>query len=117
MASKPSNTYVPKYVPENLPWYECDGLMMWYDQGKCADFLKDTNKLFVRQKSSTLILYIDSVEVKWFRQIFSNTIKPLTKVVSGYPSTKQTEIRSSTFRTDRKEIFFENETIKNILEK
>ena len=50
MASKPSNSYVVKYVPENLPWYESDGLMTWYDQDKCADFLKDTNKHFREAK-------------------------------------------------------------------
>ena len=46
MASKPTNSYIPKYVPENLPQYERDGLMTWYDQGKCTDFLKDTDKHF-----------------------------------------------------------------------
>ena len=38
MASKPTNSYVPKYVLENLPWYERDGLTTWYDQGNVQTF-------------------------------------------------------------------------------
>lgn len=41
--SKPMNTYVPKFVPKDLPWYECDGLMTWYEQCKCKAFLRDTD--------------------------------------------------------------------------
>lgn len=49
-ANKPTNSYVPKFLPENLTWYERDGLIMWYDQGKCRDFLKDTKKHFCEAK-------------------------------------------------------------------
>ena len=52
MASKPTNSYILKYVPENLPWYECDGLITWYNQGKCYDFLRDINKYFCEAKIS-----------------------------------------------------------------
>ena len=31
------NSYVPKFRPKDLPWYERDGLMTWYDQMKCED--------------------------------------------------------------------------------
>ena len=47
--AKPANSYVPKYVPENLPWFERDGLMTWYHQGKCSDFLRDANQQAVGQ--------------------------------------------------------------------
>ena len=47
--AKPTNSYVPKYVPENLPWFERDGLMTWYHQGKCSDFLRDANQQAVGQ--------------------------------------------------------------------
>ena len=46
MANKPTMTYVPTFVPKDLPRYEQDGLMTWYDQGKCEDFLRDTDKHF-----------------------------------------------------------------------
>ena len=39
MAKKIDNTYIPKFVPNNLPWYERNGLNTWYEQNKCNDFL------------------------------------------------------------------------------
>ena len=39
------NNYVPEYVPENLPWYERDGLLTWYDQEKCKEFLEDPDPI------------------------------------------------------------------------
>ena len=44
------NSYVPKSVPKDLSWYERDGLMTWYNQMKCEDFLRDTNKHFQEAK-------------------------------------------------------------------
>ena len=44
------NSYVPKFVPKDFPWYERDGLMTWYDQMKYQDFLRDTNKYFQEVK-------------------------------------------------------------------
>ena len=32
------NNYVPKYVPENLLWYEMDGLLTWYDKQNVKNF-------------------------------------------------------------------------------
>ena len=48
--SKPMNTYVPKLLPKDLLWYKRDGLMIWYDQCKCEDFLRDTNQYFNQAK-------------------------------------------------------------------
>ena len=44
------NNYVPGYVPENLPWYERDGLLTWYDQAKCKEFLEDPDVHFKNKK-------------------------------------------------------------------
>ena len=35
---KVDRRFIPTYVPNNLPWYKCNGLMTWYDEGKCRDF-------------------------------------------------------------------------------
>ena len=35
---KVDRRFIPTYVPNNLPWYKCDGLMTWSDEGKCRDF-------------------------------------------------------------------------------
>lgn len=36
-----ANSFVPQYVPEDLPWYERDGLMTCVDQLKWKEFLFD----------------------------------------------------------------------------
>ena len=46
MANKPTMTYVPTFEPKDLPWYEREGLMTWYNQGQCENFLRDTDKHF-----------------------------------------------------------------------
>lgn len=43
--TKPMNTYVSNFDPNNLPWYERDGLMNWYEKCRCDDFLRKTNIL------------------------------------------------------------------------
>ena len=40
------NSYIPKYVPQNLLWYERDGLITWLDQVKCEEMLADTDRYF-----------------------------------------------------------------------
>ena len=45
-----TNKYVPEFVPSDLKWYERDGLMTWYDQVKCEQFLEDVNKHFSKTK-------------------------------------------------------------------
>lgn len=45
-----ANNYVPDYVPSNLPWYERDGLMTWYNQRKCEEFLKNPGENFQKTK-------------------------------------------------------------------
>ena len=44
------NTFIQKYVSSDLKWYECDGLLTWYDQRKCKDFLRDTDSHFKQTK-------------------------------------------------------------------
>lgn len=46
----PANSYVPQYIPDNLKWYERDGLLTWYDQCKCEDFLRNTDRHFKQTK-------------------------------------------------------------------
>ena len=46
MAFRNDKKFIPKYVPNNLKWYERDGLDMWYLQNTCNDFLMDTDEHF-----------------------------------------------------------------------
>ena len=40
MAKKVDNAYVPKFVSNNIPWYERDGLNTWYEQMNVMKFWK-----------------------------------------------------------------------------
>lgn len=40
------HTYVTNFVPNDISWYERDGLMTWHNKCKCDDFLRDTDKHF-----------------------------------------------------------------------
>ena len=44
------HTYVTNFVPNDISWYERDGLMTWYNKCKCDDFLRDTDKHFKEVK-------------------------------------------------------------------
>ena len=57
-----ANTYVPTFVPQDVKWYERDGLMNWYDQRKCRDFLGELDKHFENAK----IVNFDIIN-KWVR--------------------------------------------------
>ena len=50
MAVRNDNKFIPKYVPNDLKWYEKDGLDTWYLQNKCADLLMDTDEHFKKMK-------------------------------------------------------------------
>ena len=44
------NTYIPSYVPNNLKWFERDGLETWYKKKKCDYFLSNTDLHFEKMK-------------------------------------------------------------------
>ena len=46
MAKNFDKKFIPKLVPNNLKWYERDGLETWYRKNKCDDFLRDTDNYF-----------------------------------------------------------------------
>ena len=122
--AKRTNSFVPKYVPENFPWFERDGHgttrpnVTWYDQAKCADFLRNMD----RHLSETKIVDFDIIHRQYCGEVVPSEILKHyqtvnEKTVSTYPSNAQTEIRSSAFRTDKKDMFSENETIKKHFKK
>ena len=47
---KVDNAFVPKFIPDNLKWYERDGLETWYLRNKCSEFLEDTDSHFKNRK-------------------------------------------------------------------
>ena len=46
----PMHTYVTHFVLNDIPWYERDRLMAWYNKCKCDHFLRDTDKHFKEVK-------------------------------------------------------------------
>ena len=106
--TKPMNTYVPKFVPKDLPWYKHDGRITWYDQCKCVDFLRDADHHFNQAK----IINFDIIRRKCNGEdVPKDLLKHYQtlnyKAVSDYPQTEEDKILSSAFQTDQKYIFFE----------
>ena len=70
---------MPTFVPQELKWYKRDGLMTWYDQRKCQDFLEETDKLFEMLKLLILILLTNGLRVKKFVELLYRITKQLKK--------------------------------------
>ena len=88
--------------------------MTWYDQGKCQDVFRDTDRRF----NETKIVNFDIIhkqccgEVVPFEPLkYYQTVNQIR--VSEYPSDDQEKILSSTFCTDSKDIYFKKETTAN----
>ena len=47
---KVDNTFAPKFIPDNLKWYERDGLETQYLRNNCSEFLEDTDSHFKNWK-------------------------------------------------------------------
>ena len=62
MAKKCDNCYVPKYIPNDLPWYE-------YLQNKCNDFFEDTDNHFKEMKMVSFDLIKNNVSKEKERNI------------------------------------------------
>ena len=74
---------------KNLPRYKRDGLMTWYEQGKCKEFLEDTDGHFRKSK----ITNFDIIDNKNYEDVIN------------YPPHLQTKIFEYAFRTDRRDLF------------
>ena len=109
MSKKVDNRFVPRFFSNNLPWYERDGLMTWYDQVKCQEFLEDTDKHFQNLK----IINFDIVNSKG--KLLKDKIKQYQTInhceILSYPPDLQDEILSSIFRTKRDDMFVKKETV------
>ena len=104
-----ANKYVPKFVRDNLQWYKRDGLMNWYDQGKCKYFLEDTGKHF----QNTTIINFDIINNK--NEISKETLKQYQTVdlkeIVNYSLHLQDPILSSAFRTKREDHYLSKESV------
>ena len=95
------NVFVPPYVSNNLKWQERDGLDTWYTQGKCRDFLENTDEHFKQRKIVNFdIINNDSkLDEKAVRQY--QTVD--CKIIKTYPLEYQKNIMSSVFGNIKRE--------------
>ena len=105
------NVVVPPYVPNNLKWYERDGLDIWYAQGKCRDFLENTDEHFKQIKIVNFDIInnnskLDSKTLRQYQTVDCQTIK-------AYPLQHQNSIMSSVCRNiKRKDMHIPRESVK-----
>ena len=88
--------YIPKFVPNNLPWYERDGLNTWYEQNKCNDFLEDPDKRFenLQINNFDLIFNKEKLDSQKIEQYDTTDHKE----IMGYPKKEREQIMPSIFR-------------------
>ena len=109
-----THTVIPKYIPKNLKWYERDGLETWYLEGKCNDFLEDTDNYFKNAK----IVNFDIIFNKPSSPVlgYYKTVK--FEEIEKYPQVNQTDIKQSICRNIKKGNFHVNrENISKLFEK
>ena len=58
------NKFIPKCVPNDLKWYERDGLDTWYLQNKFNEFINNTDSYFKRMKITNFDLVKNDVPKK-----------------------------------------------------
>ena len=105
---KVDNTFVPKFIPSNLKWYEHDGIDTWYLRNKCNRFLEDTNSHFKNRKIVNFDIINNCETKQTLKQ--DNTIDH--DEIEKYPVKEQEQIMSSIFRNaNRKDMLIKKETI------
>lgn len=92
MAQKVDNIFVQKFIPNDLKWYERGGLDTWYLEGKCKDFLENTDRHFEQMKIINFdIISVSKKGLKQYQQIDH-------QMVMSYPAKERKEIVSSILR-------------------
>lgn len=110
MAKKVDNTFIPKFVPNNLLWYERDGLNTWYEQNKCNDLLEDPDQHFENLQINNFDL-IKNKDKLSNQEIKQNQMIDHYEIMK-YPEREREEIMSSIFRNSkRRDMLIRKETI------
>ena len=110
MAKKVGNTFIPKFISDNVPWYDRDGLNIWYEQNKCNEFLENTDHHFENLQiiNFDLIFNEDKLSDQKIKQYQEIDHKEIMK----YPEREREQIMSSIFRDSRRQgMFIQKETV------
>ena len=109
MSKKADNRFIPTFVRSDLPWYKRDGLMTWYEQCKCQEFLENTDEHF----QNLQILNFDMINSNG--KIDDDKLKPYQTIdhheIMAYPSELREEIMSSIFRAKLPDMHAKKETV------
>ena len=104
MAFHNDNKFIPKYVPNNLKWYERDDLDTWYLQNKCNDVLMNTDEHF----KETNIVNFDIIKNK---KLEEEKLKQYQTIdhdeIMKYPGQLQEQICSLIFRNSKRYAYIE----------
>ena len=60
------NKFIPKYIPNDLKWYEKDGLDTWYLKNKCGEFINNTDIYFTNFENKKQYQTLDHHEIKHY---------------------------------------------------
>ena len=103
------NKLFPKFVPNDLKWYERDDLNTWYLQNKCNEFINNTETYFKRMKITNFDFIKNDVpkeKLKQYQTLDHDEIKQ-------YLLWLREQICSLIFRNaNRKDMHIKKETIK-----
>ena len=102
-----ANNYIPKYVPEDLPWYERDGLLTYIDQLKYKEFISDPDAAV----KNTKVINFDMIHAQCWGT-------PRTHSDNFYQTVREKDVKkmlqkdkkkavAACIRSDRKDIFVE----------
>ena len=102
-----ANNYIPEFVPEDLPWYERDGLMTHIDQMKHKGFISDPGPYI----KNTQIINFEMIYTQrsgHARTHFDKHYQTVTeKDVKKMPEKDKKNAVSACIRSTRKDIFLE----------
>ena len=96
-----------KYVPEDLPWYERDGLMTYIEQARYKDFISDPDTAI----KNTKIINFEMIHAqcrgtpRTHSDEFYQTVRE--KNVSKMPQKDRKKTVAACLRSERKDIFIE----------
>lgn len=82
------NKVVPMFVPDNLTWFEGDGLETWYRKSKCDEFLADTDSHFEKTKIINFDMInngkkLDENKIKQYHKTDHEQIKKILFIIKN----------------------------------
>ena len=108
------NNYIPKYIPDDLPWYERNGLMTRLDKIKCDEFLEDPGKHLRGNLNLNFDMIYTSIRGEKIPEAdLKNYHIVKYELVSKYPQKDKNNFRGAAFRNDRKDLYFDKEVVKS----